>query len=291
MTLLIAIIPAIAWGSIGLVSGKMGGNAYNQTLGMTIGAFLFSLGVFFVYQPTMDWFIIGVGLLSGMFWALGQNQQFQSMSFIGVSTALPISTGFQLMGNTLAGVILFKEWVTTRDTILGTTALIILILGVVLTSLRDKKAAPAVGSGETKNEFSKGFRAIAISTVGYVLYSVTINASGVNPIAVILPQAGGMLLGGMLMSFNQDVYNKYTLRNIVSGILWGIGNIFMLISMKSVGLAVAFSLSQTGIIISTLGGILFLGEKKTKKQFISIVIGCLLIIVGGVLIGYIKSGS
>lgn len=291
MTLLIAMIPAIAWGSIGLVSGKMGGNAYNQTLGMTVGAFLFSLGAFFVYQPSIDWFIIGVGLLSGLFWSLGQNQQFQSMSFIGVSTALPISTGFQLMGNTLAGVILFKEWVTTRDTVLGTTALIILILGVILTSLRDKKTAPAVGSGEAKNEFSKGFRAILISTVGYVLYSVTINASGVDPIAVILPQATGMLLGGMLMSFNKDVYNKYTIRNIISGILWGIGNIFMLLSMKSVGLAVAFSLSQTGIIISTLGGIWFLGEKKTKKQFISIVIGCLLIIVGGVLIGYIKSGS
>ena len=38
MAILIALIPALAWGSIGLVSGKLGGNAYQQTLGMTIGA-------------------------------------------------------------------------------------------------------------------------------------------------------------------------------------------------------------------------------------------------------------
>ncbi len=36
----IALIPALAWGSIGLISGKLGGNANQQTLGMTWGAFL-----------------------------------------------------------------------------------------------------------------------------------------------------------------------------------------------------------------------------------------------------------
>lgn len=36
--MLIALIPAIAWGSIGLVSGKLGGSANQQTLGMTWGS-------------------------------------------------------------------------------------------------------------------------------------------------------------------------------------------------------------------------------------------------------------
>ena len=48
MSLLIALVPMIAWGSIGLVSGKIGGSANQQTLGMTIGALLFSIVVFFV---------------------------------------------------------------------------------------------------------------------------------------------------------------------------------------------------------------------------------------------------
>ncbi len=46
MEILIALVPMLAWGSIGLVSGKIGGDANQQTLGMTIGAFLFSLVVF-----------------------------------------------------------------------------------------------------------------------------------------------------------------------------------------------------------------------------------------------------
>jgi glucose uptake protein len=44
-----------------------------------------------------------------------------------------------------------------------------------------------------------------------------------------------------------------------------------------------------GIIISTLGGIFILGEKKTKKELRYVVIGCLLVIIGGVLLGYMKA--
>ncbi|EOH60876.1 hypothetical protein I587_00420 [Enterococcus mundtii ATCC 882] len=53
MELLIALVPMVAWGSIGLVSGKIGGDANQQTLGMTIGAFLFSLVAFFSVNPTI----------------------------------------------------------------------------------------------------------------------------------------------------------------------------------------------------------------------------------------------
>lgn len=33
MAIIIALIPALAWGSIGLVSGKLGGNATNKLWG------------------------------------------------------------------------------------------------------------------------------------------------------------------------------------------------------------------------------------------------------------------
>ena len=62
----------------------------------------------------------------------------------------------------------------------------------------------------------------------------------------------------------------------------------MLITVQQIGLAVGFSLSQMGIIISTLGGIFLLGEKK-KKEFKYVVFGCLLVIFGGILLGYMKA--
>lgn len=54
MGFLLALIPAIAWGSIGLVSGKLGGNAYQQTLGMTFGALVFGIGTLIVMRPVLE---------------------------------------------------------------------------------------------------------------------------------------------------------------------------------------------------------------------------------------------
>lgn len=285
MEILIALIPAIAWGSIGLVSNKLGGNSYQQTVGMSAGAVLFSIGVYFVYQPTIDMKIILVGLLSGALWSLGQMQQFQSMKFIGVSNTLPISTGLQLIVNTLAGVLLFREWTSTRDIILGIIAIIVLIFGVTFTTVSDTKETKDDSKGQKKS----GARALLFSTLGYGLYTITINAAGVDAMAVILPQAVGMLVGSLLFSMKQEIKSQYTLRNILTGLLWALGNVFMLISMEKIGLAISFSLSQTGIIISTLGSIWFLGETKTKREFRYILLGCILVIVGGVLLGYVKS--
>lgn len=53
MVVLIALIPALAWGSIGLISGKLGGTPIQQTLGMTSGAVLFGLLTWFIYHPEM----------------------------------------------------------------------------------------------------------------------------------------------------------------------------------------------------------------------------------------------
>ena len=43
---LLALVPIFAWGSIGVVANKFGGDANQQTLGMTLGAFVFALIVF-----------------------------------------------------------------------------------------------------------------------------------------------------------------------------------------------------------------------------------------------------
>ena len=44
-----------------------------------------------------------------------------------------------------------------------------------------------------------------------------------------------------------------------------------------------------GIIISTLGGIFLLGETKTKKELRWVIVGSLLVILGGLLLGYLKA--
>lgn len=63
----------------------------------------------------------------------------------------------------------------------------------------------------------------------------------------------------------------------------------LFISQPRVGVATSFSLSQMGIIISTLGGILILGERKTKRQLTGIVVGIVFIIAAGIMLGIAKS--
>ena len=140
MSILIALIPMVAWGSIALVSGKLGGDANQQTLGMTMGAFVFALVTFFIVQPTMNSWIMLIGFLSGLFWSIGQNGQFHGMKFMGVSVGLPISTGFQLILNTLAGAVFFHEWTKTKDFVLGFIALALLVLGAYLTARKDDES-------------------------------------------------------------------------------------------------------------------------------------------------------
>lgn len=287
MEILVALIPMFAWGSIGLVSGKIGGSANQQTLGMTIGALFFSTIIFFIVQPVITIQMVVIGILSGLFWSVGQNQQFHGMKYLGVSVGLPVSTGMQLIVNTIAGAVFFHEWKGSRDYILGFIALGLLVLGAYLTARQDDDSG--VKTTNSMLDFNKGLRALIFSTVGYGAYTIIINAAGLDPMGIILPQSIGMLIGASFFAFKKVKLDRYVWRNMSCGLLWGLGNICMLLTMRQLGLAISFSLSQMGIIISTLGGIYILGETKSKKEMRYVVIGCLFVILGGILLGYMKA--
>lgn len=282
MAIIFALIPVFAWGSIGLVSGKLGGNAYQQTLGMTLGALVFGIGTWLIMHPVMDTKVWILGIVSGLLWSVGQSQQFQTMKYIGISMTVPLSTGMQLVGATLAGALLFHEWQSGKDVTLGLLALTLLVFGAVLTSKKE------VTDTESKGMLSKGILTLLLSTAGYTGYTVVVRAADLDAMAVVLPQSVGMVIGALLFSIGKNAFAPATLKNIASGLLWGTGNVFMLLAMAEIGLAIAFSLSQMGIVISTFGAIFLLNETKTKKEMSWITWGSLLIILGGVVLGIMK---
>ncbi|KMP69122.1 glucose transporter GlcU, partial [Bacillus cereus] len=249
MDILLAILPALFWGSIVLFNVKLGGGPYSQILGTTLGALVFSIGVYIFMKPVLTPMVIIIGIISGLFWAVGQANQLKSVDLIGVSKTMPISTGMQLVSATLFGVIVFHEWSTTTSVVLGVLALICIIVGIVLTSLQ---------SNEEKNEeqtgnFKKGIVMLFISTLGYLVYVVIIRLFDIDGWSALLPQAIGMVLGGLMLTFKHQPFNKYAIRNIIPGLIWAAGNMFLFISQPRVGVATSFSLSQMGIVISTLG--------------------------------------
>ena len=251
---------------------------------MTFGALVFGIGTLIVMRPVLDTKIWLLGIVSGLFWALGQGQQFQSMKYMGVSMTMPISTGMQLVATTLAGALLFHEWRNGRDVTLGILALVLLIVGATLTSRREQ-----TDDFTTQSGVAKGLRTLLISTVGYAGYTIIVNAGHLGALAVVMPQSIGMIIGALLMGIGHQPFAKATAKNILTGLLWGTGNVFMLLSMANVGLAVSYSLSQMGIVISTFGSIYLLGEHKTRKEMIWVSCGSALVILGGVVLGIMKA--
>ncbi len=65
---------------------------------------------------------------------------------------------------------------------------------------------------------------------------------------------------------NHKTSLKSTALNLLPGVIWGIGNLFMFYSQPKVGVATSFSLSQLLVIVSTLGGIFILGERRSSSD-------------------------
>lgn len=285
MYLLLALLPAVTWGSIVFFNNKLGGDAYSQVLGTGIGALVFSLILFGFARPELSSLIWIVGIISGLFWAVGQSNQLRAVQFLGVSRTVPLSTGMQLVATALVGVIVFHEWNTVFTIILGTAAILCIILGALFTVIQDKGSSHK----DSKTPMSHGAGILLLSTMGYLIYVSLLRWYNIDGWSALLPQGIGITAGTLLLTFRHNPFNKYMARNLITGLWWGIGNLGLLLSLPHIGQATSFSLSQTGIIISTLGGIFFLGEKKTKRQMVFVIIGCCLIITGGVMIGFTKS--
>ncbi|QDA73573.1 glucose transporter GlcU [Listeria seeligeri] len=285
MNIVIALIPAVMWGIMPLVVSKIGGKPRQQIIGTTLGALLFAIGVFLFTNPEYTTTILIASFVSGAFWSLGQMNQFRAFAQVGVSKTMPLSTGMQLVGTSLFGVFAFHEWGTTSKLVIGFSALALIIFGIFLTSYQQHKDE---NSGQN---MKKGLITLVISSVGYVGYVVITQWFNISGWDAILPQAVGMVVAGLLFSIksSEKRFTKQTWLNMIPGVMWATGNLALLFSNKLVGIATGFSLSQMGVVISTIGGILFLGEKKTKKELVLVIIGVILVIIGGTMIGIAKS--
>ncbi|MDR3190126.1 MAG: GRP family sugar transporter [Lactobacillaceae bacterium] len=319
MSILIALIPAIAWGSSGIVTNKMGGSAGQGTLGMTFGALIFGLGTMLFYViPTaglsfaLDRRIWVVGFVSGLFWAVGTAGQFVGFKKLGVSVGNPLSTAGQIVTNALMAAAVLGEWTTGKMWLFGSLAILAVMVGAVLTALPDSKSD--VRELNPEYNLKTGLLAVAISTAGFMMYFVFPNLlAKVGYISAVIkaaphdtglyymtsivgPQSIGQVLGALIivvffMKERKTMFQAATWRNIVTGLVWATGNIFMFISAANpaIGQAVAATLSQMGIIVGTFGGIYILGEKKTNRQMVFIVIGAVLVLLGGILIAELKN--
>ena len=189
---------------------------------MGIGASATALIIYLFTRPAFDAATWAVAFVAGMLWTIGQMGQFISYTRIGVSGTIPLSAGFQLVGNSLIGVLIFGEWPTAHAKVIGFIALALVVICIVLSSKSDDK-----GSGDAN---AKNIAFLLITTIGFWIYSSfpkliakDINP-GVNGLDYIFPEMLGVLVGTVvyvIASHSTAVYrNKMIWRNSIAGVGW-----------------------------------------------------------------------
>lgn len=281
MGYLIALVPAICWGIQPIVASKTGGSATNQVFGIGIGALIVAAIIAIIQRPTISLAAFMFSVLTGACWVIGQTGQFASMQQIGVSNALPISTGLQLLGNTLVGVLFFHEWQGARSLTIGGISLLLVIIGALLTSVSDRTAGKRVRF--------RDFMFLLVTTIGYVVYSAFPKMpilKNVDSQAMFLPEVLGILLGitvFQLVTEGPAVFKqKEQYTNFVVGLCWGVAGFTYIVAARMIGVTTAFIFSQMNVLIGTVGGILILHEQKDAFEMRYTIIGLCLVIAGAI---------
>lgn len=276
-------LPALGWGLMPLIIASVKkSTVYNQIVGTVAASFIFSAIVMLIMHPAISWSLFLLSALGGALWVVGQVGQYISYAKIGVSETMPISTGLQLIGVPLVGVIAFGEWATTQSRIWGFLGILVLILGVVLTSFTDK----GTSEGKKSNQVST-IILLVLTTLGYVASSSIPKALTGSGVSIFFGQTVGMLVAVFIYTLVTGNLKAWTEKSSVqsglAGILYSIAALAYILSVQTNGVNMAFVISQLCVVISTLGGLIFLHEHKTKKGLILTIAGLALIIAGAVM--------
>lgn len=279
MNILIALIPALGWGIQPLILGKIGGKPSNQILGTGIGALIVGLIINFTMSPNpIPTNVFLISLLSGIFWVIGQVGQYKALKLIGVSKTMPLTTGLQLIGTSIISIIFFGEWASNISKVGGAFAILLLIIGAVLTSFSEENTS--------KSTFYKGLMILTLTSVGYWVYSALpkmVNASGLS---IFFPQMLGVFIGATVYTlFSNRSAFKATVswKLVVIGLTFSVSALAYIFAAQANGVVTAFIMTQLNVVVATLGGLLILKESKTHKELIFTLLGLVLIVVGSVI--------
>lgn len=283
MNILIALLPALGWGIQPLILKKIGGRPTNEILGTGIGTLIVGTIVYFFFShQSISFGTFMIALASGAFWVIGQTGQYTSYNLLGVSRTMPISTGIQLIGTSLIGVFAFGEWAGTTAKIIGFGSIVLLVIGAALTAVTEGK--------DQKSGLTKGLIILVSTSVGYWVYSALpklVDASGTS---IFFPQMLGVFLAALIyILFKQPkaVSSDKSWKAVIVGIIFSVSAFAYIFSAQANGVATAYVITQLNVVISTLGGMFILKEKKTPKEFRLTLIGLALIVIGSVITAFL----
>jgi len=267
--LLSAIISAVSWGTFFVPVRKV--NVVNvwQLQGATgIGVLLFAIPVGFFW----GFDIIPGGLFSGVIWTVGNILALYSVRLIGLSRTSPFLAGFSILVSFTWGILFFNE--KFNYMVLAIAAIGLLLAGLPFVSNAAK--SPSIQK--------KGYLFAAASGLIGGSYVIPMQATHSLQSGFFSSSLSIFAIGIPLLLLSRRFIKKEMAAGILSGSLFNVGSLGVLIAISLLGITIAYPISQTATLFAVSWGILYFREIVHRNNILKVITGAGMILCGAVLL-------
>ena len=260
---------AVCWGTFFVPVRKVNVASIWQLQGSTgIGVLLFAIPIGFFW----GFGILPSGLFSGVIWTVGNLLALYSVKLIGLSRTSPFLAGFSILVSFLWGILYFEEKFSYMILAIGAIGLLLaglpFVTGVTKASTVQRKGyLVAAASGIIGGSYVIPMQATHTLQSGFFSSSLSIFAIGIP-----------------LLILSRRLIRKEIAAGIISGSLFNAGSLFVLTAIVSIGITVAYPISQTATLFAVSWGVLYFKEIARKRNILRVVIGSVMILSGAILL-------
>jgi len=292
--ILYGIVAVIAWGTWLAPSQNVSyKNQQIKTFYVAAANLLLTVMVFAAQGfRGLTWDVFWLPFLGGLVWAVSGYLAFSATQILGLARAFGIWSPLNAITAMVWGILLFGEFLHSSALTIGLLilALVIIIAGILMIIF-------AKGFG-TKADLTPALRFGLVAAVGagvlWGSYFIPIRLSGVSSWVGAFPLAVGIFIGSAgLAAFTRQplrlTTSADTLRTLLSGLLWGIGNYAMLLLVEQLGAGRGYTISQLGVVVNSLIGVFIFKDPQPRTRAAALtIIGCIIATGGAILLGSLK---
>lgn len=267
--LMSSIGSAICWGTFFVPVKKVNVVNILQLQGSTgMGVILFAVPIGFLW----GFEILPSGLLSGAIWTAGNVLALYSVRLIGLSRTSPFLAGFSIIVSFLWGILFFGEKFHYMILAIGS-------VGLLLAGL------PFVASASKASIVQrKGYLIAAASGIIGGSYVIPMQATHTLQSGFFSSSLSIFVIGIPLFILSRRWMKKEVVAGVISGSLFNLGSLSVLIAVASIGIAVAYPISQMATLFAVSWGILYFKEIVHKPNILRVIMGSVMILSGAVLL-------
>ena len=260
---------AVCWGTFFVPVRKVTVASIWQLQGSTgIGVILFAIPISFFW----GFEILPSGLLSGAIWTAGNILALYSVRLIGLSRTSPLLAGFSILVSFLWGIFYFEEKFSYM--ILAIGAIVLLLAGLPFVTSASK----------TSTVQRKGYLIAAASGIVGGSYVIPMQATHTLQSGFFSSSLSIFLIGIPLLFLSRRWIKREIVAGVISGSLFNAGSLFVLMAIASIGITVAYPISQTATLFAVSWGILYFKEISNRRNILKVITGSVMILSGAILL-------